>query len=132
MGERKKNSGRREPENKSSGRVAFDERGNPIWEWETQTGMYSTDVSTQRLRTLEAPELSIEETGKFTKSGLSIEQKLPGGGANPYDHQYVDKRTKEPRMKTLASRVADARKANAAPAPKPSRWSFLKKLFGRK
>ena len=130
MSERKKFSTRREPESKTSGRVAFDERGNPIWEWETQTGMFSTDVTTQRLKTLEAPDLSIEETGKFTKSSLGIAQKLPGDGANPYDHQYVDKKRK-PATKTLASRVADERKAAAAPAPKPSRWAFIKKIFGR-
>src|SRR5688572_1289045 len=90
-----------DPENRPSGRVAFDDRGNPIWEWETQTGMFSTDVTTQRLKKLEAPELSIDETGKFTKAGLGITQKLPGGGANPYDQQYIDKKDKAQRTKTL-------------------------------
>lgn len=47
---------------KSSGRVAFDSRGNPIWEWETSTGIYGRDVSTQRLRKLEAKDLAIVDT----------------------------------------------------------------------
>src|SRR5437868_8008901 len=38
---------------KRSGRVAFDSRGNPIWEWQLETGVYSRDVSTQKLKKLD-------------------------------------------------------------------------------
>ena len=34
-------------EEKRSGRVGYDERGNSVWEWQLETGVYSRDVSTQ-------------------------------------------------------------------------------------
>ena len=79
---------------KRSGRVAYDSRGNPIWEWQLETGVYSRDVSTQRLKKLDLGELSIADTaiqkrpaglsdanaGTSAKPGAN-----PGGGFNPYD-----------------------------------------------
>ena len=47
---------------KRSGRVGFDERGNSVWEWQLETGVYSSDVSTQKLKKLELGDLSIAET----------------------------------------------------------------------
>jgi hypothetical protein len=72
---------------KQSGRVAFDSRGNPIWEWQTSTGVFGRDVSTQRLKTLEAKELSLLDTQKVkTPKELELEDApLPGGGMNPYN-----------------------------------------------
>jgi hypothetical protein len=68
-----------------SGRPTFDSRGNAVWEWQTEeTGKFSKDVSTQRLKKLEAPELSLEETSKVKKlkrSGTTDK----GGGFNPYE-----------------------------------------------
>lgn len=82
---------------KRSGRVAFDSRGNPIWEWQLETGVYSRDVSTQKLKKLDLGDLSIAETARHKKpSGLEESQPLPaaagrnerlsGGGFNPYDN----------------------------------------------
>jgi hypothetical protein len=48
---------------KRSGRVAFDSRGNPIWEWQLETGVYSRDVNTQKLKKLNLGELSIADSG---------------------------------------------------------------------
>jgi hypothetical protein len=84
---------------KSSGRVTFDSRGNSVWEWKSEeTGKYSRDVSTQRLKKLEAPELSIEETARVKKlDGLSLQDEpLPGGGFNPYDNAPAKNNTKMP------------------------------------
>jgi hypothetical protein len=47
---------------KRSGRASFDERGNAVWEWQLETGVYSRDVSTQKLKKLELDDLSIAET----------------------------------------------------------------------
>lgn len=72
---------------KQSGRVAYDSKGNPIWEWETSTGVFDRDVSTQRLKKLEA-KLSLEETQPVPNAKpLSVQEpeRLPGGGMNPYD-----------------------------------------------
>lgn len=76
------------PREKRSGRAAFDERGNSVWEWQLETGVYSRDVSTQRLKKLELDELSIAETSVNRRpTGLAGgENKVPGTGFNPYDN----------------------------------------------
>ncbi|GFE78542.1 hypothetical protein GCM10011487_05420 [Steroidobacter agaridevorans] len=64
---------------KRSGRIAYDERGNSIWEWQLETGVYSRDISTQRLKKLDLNDLSIADT--------AIQQRPPDlGGFNPYDN----------------------------------------------
>lgn len=77
---------------KRSGRVAFDARGNPTWEWQLETGVYSRDVSTQKLKKLDLGDLSIAETARHKKPvGLEDQEQgakapMPGGGFNPYDN----------------------------------------------
>jgi len=77
------------PDNKRSGRAVVDERGNTVWEWKLETGVYSRDITTQRLKKLDLGDLSIAETAKHqTPSGLSDKAaapKKPVGGFNPYD-----------------------------------------------
>jgi hypothetical protein len=75
---------------KRSGRAGLDDRGNSVWEWQLETGVYSRDITTQRLRKLDLGDLSIAETAKHPqplgleeKSGKS--ERSPGGGFNPYD-----------------------------------------------
>jgi len=48
---------------RKSGRVRFDERGQAVWEWAVQTGMFDRNASTQRIRALtEGPgNLQIDE-----------------------------------------------------------------------
>lgn len=82
---------------KRSGRVAFDSRNNPIWEWQLETGVYSRDVTTQKLKKLDLGDLSIAESAiqrqppglneaaaTLGKPGTPLQ--LPGGGFNPYDN----------------------------------------------
>lgn len=74
---------------KRSGRAGFDERGNSVWEWQLETGVYSRDISTQRLKKLDLDDLSIAETATHRRpAGLDDKPKqpLPGGGFNPYDN----------------------------------------------
>lgn len=52
---------------KRSGRVGYDSRGNPIWEWQLETGVYSRDVTTQKLRKLDMGDLSIADSGIYPK-----------------------------------------------------------------
>ena len=80
------------PASKRSGRVAFDSRGNPIWEWQLETGVYSRDVSTQKLKKLDLGDLSIAETATHQRpEGLEDpRKKSPGGGFNPYDRGARD------------------------------------------
>ncbi|HEY6641758.1 hypothetical protein [Povalibacter sp.] len=76
---------------KRSGRVAYDSRGNPIWEWQLETGVYTRDMTTQRLRKLDLGELSLAETAKHPQLDPKQAEEaqrpaLPGGGFNPYDN----------------------------------------------
>jgi hypothetical protein len=74
-------------EGKRSGRVSFDSRGNSVWEWQLETGVYSRDVNTQKLKKLDLGDLSIAETA-IQKSPLALadeEKAARGGGSNPYD-----------------------------------------------
>ena len=80
------------PTGKQSGRVAFDARGNPIWEWQLETGVYSRDVETQKLKKLDLGDLSIADSGIHQRpeglgpdKGAANPSKLPGGAINPYD-----------------------------------------------
>ena len=77
------------PDDKRSGRAGVDERGNTVWEWKLETGVYSRDITTQRLKKLDLGDLSIAETAKHQRpSGLSEKgagSKKPVGGFNPYD-----------------------------------------------
>jgi hypothetical protein len=77
------------PDNKRSGRAGVDDRGNTVWEWQLETGVYSRDISTQKLKKLDLGDLSIAETATHQRpsglSGKGVEQKKLGGGFNPYD-----------------------------------------------
>jgi hypothetical protein len=87
------------PAAKRSGRVGFDERGNSVWEWQLETGVYSRDVSTQKLKKLELGDLSIAETAINPRPpGLSGEPRATrgGGGFNPYDNSSEPSRGFDP------------------------------------
>lgn len=113
---------------KSSGRVAFDARGNPIWEWETSTGVFGREVSTQRLKKLEAKDLAILDTPpagakKPPVKGKELSLAEPGKanratGFNPYDSSSAV----SPR-----SRVADEPRKKPADLRKLDEWIKLRK-----
>lgn len=39
--------------NAQSGRVAYDERGQPVWEWRVDTGVFTRDVDTRQMRKIQ-------------------------------------------------------------------------------
>ena len=73
-------------EERKSGRVRFDERGQAVWEWAVQTGMFDRNASTQRIRALtEAPgKLEIAET----PTPATAAKAKPASG-NPYERASV-------------------------------------------
>jgi len=72
-------------EEKKTGRVKFDERGNAVWEWSVATGAFGREISTDRLKKLESSELSLADDAP---TPLGLVQSNPLGavkGYNPYD-----------------------------------------------
>lgn len=70
-----------------SGRVAFDDRGNAVWEFQTDDGDYAREANTALVRKLDAPTLALEQTAivKSVEEPAPSPQQHPGGGFNPYD-----------------------------------------------
>ncbi|MFO1394046.1 MAG: hypothetical protein U1F09_09830 [Steroidobacteraceae bacterium] len=71
------------PREMNSGRVAFDARGNAVWEWRTGDGEFQRDASTTIVRKLEPQGLAIEATGILKRPGLNAAAKAaePTAGA---------------------------------------------------
>lgn len=73
-----------------SGRIAYDERGNSVWEWQLETGVYSRDISTSRLKKLDLDDLSLADTAAHKRPPSPAEppapapanKTLPDGGFN--------------------------------------------------
>lgn len=72
-----------------SGRPTWDERGNTVWEWQTAPGIYSRDVSTQQLKTLQASELQLVDHTPGVTSTYSH-----------WKRQYQDRFTRAPARDT--------------------------------
>jgi hypothetical protein len=70
-----------------SGRVAFDPRGDAIWEFQTAEGEYAREANTELVRKLDAPSLALEQTVivKKAEDPAAGPRPCPGGGFNPYD-----------------------------------------------
>jgi hypothetical protein len=83
-----------------SGRVKHDDRGNAIWEWAVTTGKFTTETSTQRLKRLDNPTLSLAEDAP---TPFDVVKRNPLGavkGYSPYDSGLLDKK-QPPRKKDL-------------------------------
>jgi hypothetical protein len=121
-----------------SGRVAYDARGNPVWEWQLETGVYTRDVTTQKLKKLDLGELSLVDTMIQKKpAGIDVEPKADLGfdpydkgpssrGFNPYDNA----RAVGNRMRERAPAAPPARKPTDM--RKLDEWIKLKKKLQEK
>lgn len=122
---------------KQSGRVAFDARGNPTWEWQTSTGQFDRNVSTGRLKMLEAEELKLAETQSVpVPKNLTpgAPAPMPGGGFNPYDSGNPTRRTESGKSGGESTKPSRASSARLQEKPQEkSLWKKLKsKVFGSK
>jgi hypothetical protein len=87
--------------NNVSGRVKHDDRGNAIWEWAVSTGAFTAETSTQRLKKLDNPTLSLADDAPVS---IETVKKNPLGtvkGYSPYDSGVLAKKTEAPRKKDL-------------------------------
>jgi hypothetical protein len=81
---------------KTTGRVKFDDRGNAVWEWQVATGAYGLEVSTQRLKKLEHPALSLADEG--TQPNATRPNPLgKKKGYDPYDSGRLPKTAAPPK-----------------------------------
>ena len=101
-------------EERKSGRVRFDERGQAVWEWAVQTGMFDRNASTSRIRALtEAPvNLAIADTVTTAKPGAA----KPATG-NPYERVAT--------AKPGAKESAGGDPYSRGPARRPENVSFM-------
>ena len=60
-----------------SGRVAYDERGQPVWEWRVDTGVFTRDVDTRQMR-------KIKEDAAVSLNQVPAEQSRRFVGFDPY------------------------------------------------
>jgi hypothetical protein len=52
-----------------SGRIAFDDRGQAVWEWRTETGTFKADIDTKKVRALqEETSVTLGESEETTSS----------------------------------------------------------------
>lgn len=67
---------------RKSGRVRFDERGQAVWEWAVQTGMFDRNASTQRIRALTETPVNLEITDAPPTPPKPVAKPATG---NPYE-----------------------------------------------
>ena len=74
---------------RKSGRVRFDERGQAVWEWAVKTGMFDRNASTERIRALTEEPVNLEIADA---AGSKPSAEKPATG-NPYERAAPARRT---------------------------------------
>ena len=90
-------------ERRASGKVQHDERGNAVWQWSQRTGRLERDPNstTQPLRILENPGLSLAEDAPTPFETVKANPLGVVKGYNPYDSGRLDKKKEAPVKKDL-------------------------------
>jgi hypothetical protein len=92
---------------KRSGRVQFDDRGNAVWEWAIKTGSFGREVSTERMKRLENPGLSLAEDAPTPFDKVKPNPQGTVKGYNPYDSGKLAKTGAPPKKKTDLRKLSD-------------------------
>jgi len=92
-----------------SGRIAFNDRGNAVWEWRTDTGTFKSDIDTQQVKALQAA------TDVKLGSPLAYPPGHSPGSHNPYSSVDGPREAKTPRrtlddMRKLSEEIKRTRK----------------------
>ncbi len=97
-----------------SGRIAFDARGNAVWEWRTETGDFKSDVDTQTVKALQ----------EDTNGKLGVAPTPTPGASQPVNHdpyssadapRAPQKRRTLDDMRKLSEEIKRARNLKKAP-----------------
>ena len=110
-----------------SGRVQFDDRGQAVWEWAVQTGMFDRNASTQRVRALSesAMKLELAET-PAEKPTTTVAAPRRGDAVTPYD-RAAPKAVPAPAKATPPPRRREAAGSDpysSGPAKRPEAMNF--------
>ena len=73
----------RSQDEKPTGKVVHDDRGNAVWDWLKTTSRHAIESTTRMLRKLESPELKMEDS-KDEELRIAPEPGS-GGGYDPYN-----------------------------------------------
>lgn len=84
----------------NSGRIKHDDRGNAIWEWAATTGAVALETSTQSLRKLDNPSLSLLDDSRPANTLVKENPRGAVQGYSPYDSGLLVKK-EPPRKKDL-------------------------------
>jgi hypothetical protein len=79
-------------DDKTTGRVKFDDRGNAVWEWAISSGAFGHEVPSERLRKLEHPALSIADDAPTPFETVRANPLGTKKGYDPYDSGKLGKR----------------------------------------
>lgn len=86
--------------NNNTGRVKHDDRGNAIWEWAVSTGAMVVETSTQRMKKLDNPTLSLIDDSRPDGGPVKENPRGTVQGYSPYDSGLLG-RKEAPRKKDL-------------------------------
>ena len=100
-------------DDKRSGRIAYDERGNSVWEWQLETGVYSRDISTSRLKKLDLNDLSLADTATHKRPPGPAEAPAPAKQTLPSDFNLDEL--------SLADTATHKRPPNPGETPAPAK-----------
>ena len=78
----------------SSGRVRHDDRGNAVWDWALDTGVFDALSSSALIRRMGVAELKMQESPGLA---LAVAGCDAGGGGDPYNFRGVESRVSAPR-----------------------------------
>ena len=114
---------------KESGRAVFDSGGRSSWEWKTETGNFSREISTKRLKLLEASDLTLEKTALLKKVALQEGKALPSEGFNPYDQAVGS--SASPTVRQAAAKPPRTKPFTLAPRRPTTVLGRLRALFAK-
>ncbi len=104
----------KKPDPEPTGRITFDERGNATWEWRTDTGTFSREIDTQRLKALqEAASTHLEPDGS-PSSRAGMDPYSTADRAASLDPPAAPRRTLND-MRELSEQIKRARAAKKSP-----------------
>ena len=73
----------------SSGRVRHDDRGNAVWDWALDTGVFAATSSSALIRRLDVADLKMQESPGLA---LAAAGRDAGGGGDPYNFRGAENR----------------------------------------